>query len=54
MDKTPSVAKAQRIIRGAIVRAKARTWSFYIFSSGGSLNQLRRAEFERKGIEDHS
>ena len=31
-----------------------RAWSFYIFSSGGSLNQLRRAEFERKGIEDHS
>ena len=26
-------------------------WSFYIFSSGSRLNQLGRAEFEGKGIE---
>ena len=32
----------------------AERWSFYIFSSGGSLNQLRLAEFEVKGIEHRS
>ena len=34
--------------------AEPGAWSFYIFSSGCSLNQLRGAEFERKGIEDRS
>jgi hypothetical protein len=32
----------------------ARAWSFYIFSSGSRLNELGRADFEGKGIEEWS
>jgi hypothetical protein len=32
----------------------ADNWSFYIFSSGSRLNELGRADFEGKGIEDWS
>ena len=39
------------VVAGGSPARSAGLWSFYIFSSGGRLNQFGRAEFEGKGIE---
>ena len=51
LELLPSMAKA-RHFSAVFGTAEAVPWSFYIFSSGGSLNQSWIGSFEPEGCDE--